>query len=317
VGQVEQGAQRRAFFATLQLADVVPMISGGVCERILGISSLLAQLPKDNTESDLWSTYSPTTAVLPRHHQDILLLTTIVRPTYSVYSCHRRESTTSKGDTVSSSLTIRIPSLSGSSKTATEPTDSVAVEVEASDEVLVALVSENSKEALALLFRRYARLVRGVAYRVLQNASEADDLLQDVFLLLHRLCGTFDSSKGSARFWILQMTYRRAISRRRYLISRHFYQSVDIDEVAETLKDIRSEIDRVANSLAGLLGAGKLEQAFETLSEGQRQTIWLHFFEGYTLDEIASKLGQSRGNIKHHYFRGLERLRKQVFGGKL
>jgi RNA polymerase sigma-70 factor, ECF subfamily len=39
--------------------------------------------------------------------------------------------------------------------------------------------------------------------------------------------------------------------------------------------------------------------------------------EGYTLDEIATKLDQSRGNIKHHYFRGLERLRKELFGSKL
>ena len=49
----------------------------------------------------------------------------------------------------------------------------------------------------------------------------------------------------------------------------------------------------------------------------QRQTLRLFFIEGYTLDEIAAKLGQSRGNVKHHYFRGLDRLRKQIFGGKL
>jgi RNA polymerase sigma-70 factor, ECF subfamily len=186
-----------------------------------------------------------------------------------------------------------------------------------SDEVLLKEVSSGGTEALSELFKRYARIVRGVAYRVLHDASEADDLLQDIFLLVHRLCGTFDSSKGSARFWILHMTYRRAISRRRYLTSRHFYNTVDIDDVAETLKDLRSEKNRFETSLQGSLAAGRLEQAFETLSEGQRQTIWLHFFEGCTLEEIASKLGQSRANIKHYYFRGLERLRRQIFGGKL
>jgi RNA polymerase sigma-70 factor, ECF subfamily len=187
---------------------------------------------------------------------------------------------------------------------------------DSSDEVLLSLVCSGDREALATLFLHYARIVRGLAYRVLRDASEADDLLQDIFLLVHRLCSTFDSSKGSARFWILQMTYRRAISRRRYLTSRHFYNSVDIEDLAETLKDLRTE-NRCETSLAGLLGAERMEQAFEALSEGQRQTLRLHFFEGYTLKEIASKLGQSRGNIKHHYFRGLDRLRKQVFGGKL
>ena len=85
------------------------------------------------------------------------------------------------------------------------------------------------------------------------------------------------------------MTYRRAISRRRYLTSRHFYKSVDIDEVAGELKDPRPESGQLGNSFLGLLGAGGLEKAFEALSEGQRQTLWLHFFEGYTLDEIARK----------------------------
>ena len=103
-----------------------------------------------------------------------------------------------------------------------------------SDEVLMREICHGSKEALSLLFRRYARIVRGVAYKVLRDTSEADDLLQDIFLLVHRLCGTFDSSKGPARFWILQMTYRRAISRRRYLTSRHFYTHLDLDQAAES-----------------------------------------------------------------------------------
>jgi RNA polymerase sigma factor (sigma-70 family) len=86
-----------------------------------------------------------------------------------------------------------------------------------SDEFLVAQVCNGDNEALARLFRRYARVVRAVSYRVLRDTSEADDLVQDLFLLVHRDCKTFDSSKGPARFWILQMAYRRAISRRRYL----------------------------------------------------------------------------------------------------
>ena len=87
--------------------------------------------------------------------------------------------------------------------------------------------------------------------------------------------------------------------------------------MAGELKDPRPENGQLANSFLGLLGAGGLEKAFESLSDGQRQTLWLYFFEGYTLEEIAVKLGQSRGNIKHHYFRGLDRLRKQIFGSKL
>jgi RNA polymerase sigma-70 factor (ECF subfamily) len=52
------------------------------------------------------------------------------------------------------------------------------------------------------------------------------------------------------------------------------------------------------------------------LSLNQRETLRLHFVEDCSFAEIAARLGQSRGNIKHHYFRGLEKLRKQLFAGK-
>jgi RNA polymerase sigma-70 factor (ECF subfamily) len=60
-----------------------------------------------------------------------------------------------------------------------------------------------------------------------------------------------------------------------------------------------------------------LQKMFGALSEDQQKTLRLHFIEGYTLDEIATMLGQTKGNIRHHSFRGLERLRKQIFAGKL
>jgi len=186
-----------------------------------------------------------------------------------------------------------------------------------SDEHLVAKVCIGDNEALAVLFRRYARLIRAVSYRVLRDTSEADDLVQEIFLLVYRHCKTFDSSKGSPLFWILQMASRRAISRRRYLTSRHFYTRLDIDDAAGDLADPRAATPRFEDSIEGRLGNGSLQKVFEALSENQRQTLRLHFMEGYTLDEIAAKLGQSRGNVKHHYFRGLERLRKEIFGSQL
>ena len=83
---------------------------------------------------------------------------------------------------------------------------------ECSDEALIALISGSDKDALAALFRRYARIVRAVAYRVLRDASEAEDLLQDLFILIKRKCDMFDPSRGPARFWILQMAYHCALA---------------------------------------------------------------------------------------------------------
>jgi len=188
---------------------------------------------------------------------------------------------------------------------------------ESSDEVLLAEVRVGSQESLAILFRRYAALVRRVAYRVLRDASEADDLLQDIFLLVHRLCGTFDSSKGSARFWILQMTHRRAISRRRYLTSRHFYARLDLDHAVNQIRD-GSPNSGLQNQMNATLDRREaLQSWFSELTESQRQTLQLFFFEGYTFEEIAIKLGQTVGNTRNHYYRGLEKLRKQISAGRL
>jgi RNA polymerase sigma-70 factor (ECF subfamily) len=192
-------------------------------------------------------------------------------------------------------------------------------EAEASDEALLADVCDGSREALAVLFRRHARIVRGVAYRVLRDSSEADDLLQDIFLLIHRLCKTFDSSKGPARSWILQMTYRRAISRRRYLTSRHFYSRLDLEDAGEPAGDFGAKNGSYDKTVDRLIGEEALQKTFRELSEDQQKTLRLFFFEGYTFEEIAAKLGQTTGNVSHHYYRGLEKLRRQmqIFGGKL
>ena len=215
---------------------------------------------------------------------------------------------------------IRLATLVGSERVERTPPESLDrephFEVQLSDEALISLLCAGNIEVLAVLFRRYARAVRTVAYRVLRDASEAEDLLQEVFLLIHRLCPTFDRSMGSAKFWILQMTYRRAISRRRYLTSRQFYTRLDLDHAAE-LADPQTEPSKLDESIDRELQNGRLQKVFAALSDAQRQTLCLFFIEGYTLDEIAVKLGQSRGNVKHHYFRGLEKLRKELFGSKL
>ena len=183
-----------------------------------------------------------------------------------------------------------------------------------SDEVLIAHIRESDRDALGCLFRRYARLVRGVALRILRDSAEADDLLQEVFLFIHRKSHTFDGTKSSARSWIVQMTYHRAIDRRRYLQSRHFYTQVDLNAETERLHT-RSE-NAEANFGDELVGKTTIQGLLDSLTEDQRTTLTLHFFEGYTFDEIAVKLGQSLGNIRNHYYRGLDKLRKQMFCGK-
>jgi RNA polymerase sigma-70 factor (ECF subfamily) len=108
------------------------------------------------------------------------------------------------------------------------------------------------------------------------------------------------------------MTYHRAIERRRYLTTRQFYSRDDADGMRDKVVGVpTAESDYSAEAV---LGRNGLEKVFETLSEDQRETLRLHFFEGYTLAEIAAKLGQPHGNVRHHYYRALGKLRKQMFG---
>ena len=188
---------------------------------------------------------------------------------------------------------------------------------EISDELLLEQVRLGTKEALALLFRRHAHRVRNIAHRILRNEAEADDLVQDVFIFIFRRAGTFDASRGTARSWIMQVTYHRAFNRRRHLNTRQFYTNRGLEDSELDIADNRYEILFSEWSLESIWGKESAIRLREVLSPSQLSTIELHFFEGYTLEEIAERLGQTLGNIYNHYYRGLEKLRRPVFAGKL
>jgi RNA polymerase sigma-70 factor (ECF subfamily) len=183
---------------------------------------------------------------------------------------------------------------------------------ESSDESLLNQVREGAKEALAVLFRRHARAVRNIAFRILRNESEADDLMQEVFLHIFRKAALFDAARGNARSWIFHMAYHRAFDRRDYLNSRHFYSCQDLEDASHRLADPKEETALHAQSIEEILGKPLTKKFNAQLSPEQRETIQLFFFEGYALKEIAQRTGRSLVNVRNHYYRGLDRLRKFV-----
>jgi RNA polymerase sigma-70 factor, ECF subfamily len=217
---------------------------------------------------------------------------------------------------VSSSVTarFRFPSLPLAPETAASSSvrqGTSPPSAEFSDEELLSKVRAGDRDALALLFRRYARPIQNVGQRILRDKAEADDLVQEVFLYIHRKSALFDSSKGSASSWIVQVAYTQAFLRRRRLKSEGFYLS--------GIKDKPAECDAGGDSSAhydqtveGLFGRNGWRRVLESLTEDQRETLRLHFFEGYTFEEIAEKLGQSYGNVRNHHYRGLEKVRKHL-----
>ena len=179
------------------------------------------------------------------------------------------------------------------------------------DEMLLSSIQAGEREPLACLFRRYASPIRHLGRKILRDDGEAEDLVQEVFLYIHRKSALFDRSKGSAGSWIIQVAYTQALLRRRQLKSQGFYLSGITDKPVECDPggDKGAHYDQ---TVEGLFGRNGWRRVLESLTEDQRETFRLHFFEGYTFEEIAEKLGQSYGNVRNHHYRGLEKVRKHL-----
>lgn len=169
---------------------------------------------------------------------------------------------------------------------------------------------------MSCLFRRYARTLYSIGRRILRDIAEAEDLVQEVFVYVHRKHGLYDSSRGTARSWIFQIAYTQAFLRRRQLKSHGFYALAitDVRGKTEIQTHAGTEYDR---SVEGLFGRTGWKQVVEDLTVDHRETFRLHFFEGCTFAEIAEKLGQSFANVRNHHYRGLEKLRKHLAGNEL
>jgi RNA polymerase sigma-70 factor (ECF subfamily) len=212
---------------------------------------------------------------------------------------------------VSSSVTARFPDLPLSTEKAANssvPSDPL-VPIESSDEALLEAIQAGHHEALSLLFRRYAGLVRGIGRRILRDDAEAEDLVQEVFLFLFDKAAPFDSTRGSARSWIVQNIYYRAINRRRYLSSRH-QLFVRMNQLAVSADAEKSNYEHSGNAI---FDSALVQEILQTLTSDQLETVRLFFFEGYTFSEISEKLGQPLGNVRHHYYRGLDKLKARLF----
>ncbi len=161
-------------------------------------------------------------------------------------------------------------------------------------------------DCFASLFRRYFHPVYALAYRVLRDRAEAEDLVQEVFLAIYVQQKRFDSARGSVRTWILQFAYFKALLRRRYLRIRKFYKQEELREAMESL---------VWSHPAEKFGMNQaewtqfVESGVGSLTEKQRRTIRLVNIDGYTLQEAANAQGETLANTRNYYYRGLKALR--------
>jgi len=167
------------------------------------------------------------------------------------------------------------------------------------DSMLISRIRAGDEDALALLHDRYAQVVYSVALRVLAETTQAEDILQELFLQLWRNPQAFDSNRGSLGAWLAVIARHRAID---YLRRRR--PETDIEDVVIAV-DTRVEQTTDRN-----MAIAKIRAAVEGLPAEQRKPLEMAFFEGLTHSEISSKTGEPLGTIKTRIRAALLTLRK-------
>jgi len=156
--------------------------------------------------------------------------------------------------------------------------------------------------ALAEVYRRHGGAVFGLAKRVLQNATEAEDITQEVFLRLWNQPDRFDSARGSLRSFLLAQAHGRAVDAVRSLSSRRLREARDAMRTARAAYDMQHEVWDLAV-------ADQIAHAMGELPEEERRVIELAYFDGRTYREVAQLLDQPEGTVKSRIRNGMRRMR--------
>ena len=175
---------------------------------------------------------------------------------------------------------------------------------EASDERLVEQVAQRDLQALATLYDRYAQTVYAVAVNVV-GPTEAEDLVQDVFLLLWRKADQFDPQRGSFKSWFMRTVRNYALDRIR---SQGREQSILVAERVDALLRQASHGD-LAEKVRMREDSRYLLRALRALPDEQRLAIVLAYFGGLSQSMIAAQMGWPLGTVKKRIRLGMQKLR--------
>lgn len=176
--------------------------------------------------------------------------------------------------------------------------------------VLVEGIARRDQRALVALYDRTADRVYGVAYRVLANAADAEEVVCDVFQQAWERVVQYAEARGSVIRWLCVIAYSRAIDRKRKLADRIRLQPLHPEEGPAAYTECE---DRRADELVDALHAGTaIHAAMASLAPEQRRLVALAFIDGLSHYDIAERLKMPLGTVKSHIRRGLMKLRTQL-----
>lgn len=157
------------------------------------------------------------------------------------------------------------------------------------------------------LYDQEARWLLGVATRIVQDRSLAEEVLQESFVQIWTKAGQFDPSLGSARGWIYTIVRNRCLSEIRRPGYTRRVDTPDIDYIADQQTGVSD-----ANRFSGQdqATAIALNKCLEQLDDQPRACIEAAYLNGYTQAELASRFDKPLGTIKSWIRRGLLTLRE-------
>lgn len=166
------------------------------------------------------------------------------------------------------------------------------------DPTLLDRIRSGDVDALSALYRRHADDLLALAARLTGSRSDAEDVVQDLFVGLPRALGRYHE-RGSLLPWLKRLTVRIALMRLRAGRRRGETDLVEVESfwVNDTVDD------------------GAIREAFSHLTPGDRAIIVLKVVEGYSHAEIAELLGIRKNASEVRLHRALERLRQQLKEG--
>jgi RNA polymerase sigma-70 factor (ECF subfamily) len=173
---------------------------------------------------------------------------------------------------------------------------------------LLARIARRDSDALLRLYRKYSGRVFSLVYRILNDRTAAEEILQDTFYRLWDRSHLYQPEKGLLISWLLTVArnlaldYKRKESRR--ADSNVFARVVEDDNNLDSLPEIASLEDPDLTQT--------IRQVMEQLPPEQRTVIELAYFEGLTHEELSRRLGQSLGTVKTRIRLGLSKLRKAM-----